>query len=110
MTALLTCLFIEAYGSGIGTCKKQNGNNCNSSWRSLNVCSSDATVFPPHSCLCRDIANDVELGWEVEGIITPEESIRMMIPVIEGKGLGDSGTFWTWEDKVNKSMLLHDKL
>ncbi|PVH82780.1 NAD(P)-binding protein [Cadophora sp. DSE1049] len=62
-----------------------------------------------------DMAN-VALDWEVEGIISPQESISCMLKVIEEKGFGgkDEGgvvsageqgrrqeegaaTFWTWE-------------
>ncbi|KAI5206920.1 NAD(P)-binding protein [Aureobasidium subglaciale] len=45
-----------------------------------------------------DMAN-IELGWEVDGIMTPQESVSAMIPVIESKGIQHSGTFWTWENK-----------
>lgn len=64
-----------------------------------------------------DMAN-VALDWEVEGIISPQESISCMLKVIAEKGLGgvDEGgvvsarnegrkeedgaaTFWTWEGK-----------
>lgn len=50
---------------------------------------------------------NVALDWEVEGIITPEESVRGMLKVIEEKGKGGvnerggekigTATFWTWE-------------
>ena len=65
-----------------------------------------------------DMASNVTLDWEVEGIITPEESINCMLRVINEKGAGgvdeggrlsevgsgtreDEGaaTFWTWEGK-----------
>lgn len=46
-----------------------------------------------------DMAN-VQLGWEVEGILTPQQSVSAMIPVIESKGIQHSGTFWTYENKV----------
>ena len=45
-----------------------------------------------------DMAN-VELGWEVEGQMTPAESVASCISVIESKTPAESGTFWTWEDK-----------
>lgn len=64
-----------------------------------------------------DMAN-VSLDWEVEGIISPQESVELMLRVIEEKGWGgaDEGgarsaqkegmgqeegaaTFWTWEGK-----------
>jgi hypothetical protein len=46
-----------------------------------------------------DMAN-IELPWEVEGLITPEESVSAMFKVIASKGIQHSGTFWTWEDKA----------
>jgi len=63
-----------------------------------------------------DMAN-VSLDWDVEGIISPQESITCMLKVIGEKGWGgtDEGgrvsgvqdgkkedgaaTFWTWEGK-----------
>lgn len=48
-----------------------------------------------------DMAKSVEISWEVEAkSLSVEESVGACIGVIEGKGLEDSGTFWTWEDKV----------
>jgi NAD(P)-dependent dehydrogenase (short-subunit alcohol dehydrogenase family) len=47
-----------------------------------------------------DMAN-VQLPWEVQGIISPEESVSKMIEVIKSKGIQHSGTFWTWENKVS---------
>jgi len=43
---------------------------------------------------------NISTGWEVEGIISPQESVTAMIKVIESKGIQHSGTFWTWENKV----------
>jgi hypothetical protein len=40
---------------------------------------------------------NIDIEWEVDGLLTPEESIRGMMKVITSKGLEDSGTFWTWE-------------
>lgn len=46
-----------------------------------------------------DMAKDVELPWEVEGVIGSQESVRGMVQVIGSKGgrVEESGTFWTWE-------------
>lgn len=44
-----------------------------------------------------DMAN-INVPWEVQGIITPEESVSKMIHVIQTKGIQHSGTFWTWEN------------
>ena len=46
-----------------------------------------------------DMTN-INVTWEVEGQITPKESVAACIEIIESKGIGDSGTFWTWENKV----------
>ena len=32
--------------------------------------------------------------------MTPEQSVSAMLPVIESRGIQHSGTFWTWEGKV----------
>lgn len=45
-----------------------------------------------------DMAN-ISLDWDVEGTITPEQSVSGMIPVIESKDIRDTGTFYTWEGK-----------
>lgn len=44
---------------------------------------------------------NVSLGWEVEGIINPDESVAGMLRVVEEKTLVDTGTFWTWEGNVS---------
>ena len=46
-----------------------------------------------------DMAN-VDIGWEVEGIITVQESVKCMLQVVEKKTIQDTGTFWTWEGNV----------
>ena len=48
----------------------------------------------------RDMAN-VSVGWEVEGIISAEQSVSCMLQVIGKKTIQDTGTFWTWEGKVS---------
>ncbi|KAL3451202.1 hypothetical protein BJX65DRAFT_304607 [Aspergillus insuetus] len=45
-----------------------------------------------------DMAN-VPLGWEVEGVIQPKESVEGMLRVIAEKGEEDSGTFWCWDGR-----------
>lgn len=49
---------------------------------------------------------NIDVAWEVEGIISPEESVSSMIKVIESKGIQHSGTFWTWENKVSHPLNL----
>ncbi|KIW64371.1 hypothetical protein PV04_09311 [Phialophora macrospora] len=45
-----------------------------------------------------DMAN-IDVEWEVEGIITPEESVSKMLVVFAEKGKDDSGTFWCWDGR-----------
>lgn len=52
-----------------------------------------------------DMAN-VQLPWEVQGIISAEESVAKMIEVIQSKGIQHSGTFWTYENKVGMILAL----
>ncbi|KAF2228283.1 hypothetical protein BDZ85DRAFT_188017 [Elsinoe ampelina] len=57
----------------------------------------DTVVLAMHPGEVSTDMGNIEVGWTVEGIITAEESVRGMRKVIESKGVGDSGTFWTWE-------------
>ncbi|EON64728.1 hypothetical protein W97_03961 [Coniosporium apollinis CBS 100218] len=45
-----------------------------------------------------DMSN-ISVPWQVEGIITPEQSVVAMIDVIQSKGIQHSGTFWTWQNQ-----------
>ncbi|KAE9986870.1 hypothetical protein EG327_004094 [Venturia inaequalis] len=47
-----------------------------------------------------DMAN-IDIPWEVDGMMTPEQSVSAMFPVIQSKKIQHSGTFWTWENKVS---------
>ena len=44
-----------------------------------------------------DMAANVDLGWEVEGLINAEESVRDMLKVLADKDARVSGTFWRWD-------------
>lgn len=43
---------------------------------------------------------NINVDWEVEGIIKAPESVAGMLKVVEQRKFQDSGTFWTWEGKV----------
>ncbi len=43
---------------------------------------------------------NINVDWEVEGIISPNESVTKMLKVIGEKGKSDSGTFWDWDGRV----------
>ncbi|RFU34694.1 hypothetical protein B7463_g1618, partial [Scytalidium lignicola] len=46
-----------------------------------------------------DMAN-IEIPWEIEGgQISAEESVKGLLNVIPAKGLDQSGTFWTWDNR-----------
>ena len=63
------------------------------------------TVVHPDT-LTRDMAN-IDVDWEVEGIITPEESVTKMLKVFTEKGKDDSGTFWCWDGRVRELCFVH---
>ena len=44
---------------------------------------------------------NIAVDWDVEGIISLEESVSAMIRVVETKAIHDSGKFFTWEGKVS---------
>lgn len=44
---------------------------------------------------------NIEVDWEVEGIIDPEESVTKMLKVIAEKDATQSGTFWCWDGRVS---------
>ncbi len=48
---------------------------------------------------------NIEIDWDVEGIIQADESVRGMLDVISRKTAADSGTFWTWDGRVSPSIL-----
>ena len=50
---------------------------------------------------------DIRIDWEVEGEMTPKESVTHCLKVIEDRGPDDSGTFWTWENKVGYMFAIH---
>ncbi|PNS16889.1 hypothetical protein CAC42_4853 [Sphaceloma murrayae] len=58
---------------------------------------SDVVVLAMHPGEVSTDMGNIQVGWTVEGIITPEESVSGMMKVIKGKGIRDSGSFWTWE-------------
>ena len=43
---------------------------------------------------------NIDVDWEVEGIIKAPESVAGMLNVIEQRSFQDTGTFWTWEGQV----------
>lgn len=44
---------------------------------------------------------NIDLDWDVAGIIQADESVRGMLQVIDAKGKADSGTFWCWDGRVS---------
>lgn len=46
---------------------------------------------------------NIEVEWDVEGIIQADESVRGMLEVIGKKTKADNGTFWTWDGRVSLS-------
>ena len=46
-----------------------------------------------------DMASNVELSWEVEGIIGVEESVSGVLNTVERLGPEETGSFWTWDGR-----------
>ncbi|RMX77811.1 hypothetical protein D0869_09591 [Hortaea werneckii] len=45
----------------------------------------------------------IEVGWDIGDQLTPAESVSGCLETIESKNQNDSGTFWTWENKVSEA-------
>jgi hypothetical protein len=67
--------------------------------RSENVSYSAKWGVSMLTVLARDMAN-VDVDWEVEGIINADESVTKMLKVIGEKDASQSGTFWCWDGRV----------
>lgn len=65
----------------------------------------DIGVFALHPGEVATDMADVEVEWVVEGVMQPEESVRMCIEVIEARTSEESGTFWTWKDEVSLGVI-----
>lgn len=93
-----------AYGCRIETKGRRHDHSSHAPRRSGNVRESDALAW---KCLTmnRDMAN-IDIPWEVDGMMTAEQSVSAMFPVIQSKKIQHSGTFWTWENKVCNLQLI----
>ena len=49
---------------------------------------------------------DIGVAWNVDGVISPEESVQGVLKVIAALRPEHSGTFWTWEGKVKQNNTL----
>ena len=43
---------------------------------------------------------NISVGWDVEGVLSVEESVQSMLRVIDTLSIKDTGKFLTWEGKV----------
>ena len=46
-----------------------------------------------------DMAN-VSVGWEIEGVMSAQDSVKGMMNFIQSESALETGSFWTWEGKV----------
>lgn len=60
---------------------------------------SQTTILALHPGEVATDMQNIDVTWEVKGVISAKESVSAMLQVIEGKGVEDSGSFWTWENK-----------
>jgi len=63
----------------------------------------DVGVFALHPGEVATDMGDIEVGWEVEGVMQVDESVRGCLRVIEERRMDESGTFWTWEGEVSRA-------
>ncbi len=40
---------------------------------------------------------NISVAWDLDGIISAEESVSKMLTVVESKDIRDTGTFWQWD-------------
>lgn len=59
---------------------------------------------------CADIQTsdmqNIDIDWDVEGIISAPSSVQGMLKVISSKTKSDSGTFWCWDGRVSTSFVI----
>jgi len=60
---------------------------------------ADVCVLAMHPGEVQTNMANIEVDWDVEGIINPEESVTKMLQVFAEKGKDDSGTFWCWDGR-----------
>ena len=60
---------------------------------------SSTTVLAMHPGEVQTDMQNIEVGSEIEGLLTPKESVEGMLKVIPEKGIEESGSFWTWEGR-----------
>jgi hypothetical protein len=49
---------------------------------------------------------NIDIDWDVEGIISAPSSVQGMLKVISSKTKSDSGTFWCWDGRVSASFIV----
>jgi len=57
------------------------------------------TILAMHPGEVSTDMQDIDIAWEIEGLLSPAQSISGMLSVIQEKGIADTGTFWTWDGK-----------
>ncbi|KAF2834654.1 NAD(P)-binding protein [Patellaria atrata CBS 101060] len=62
----------------------------------------DTIILAMHPGEVATDMSNINVPWEIEGVITPEQSVTAMIDVIQSKGIQHSGTFWTWQNQVSQ--------
>jgi NAD(P)-dependent dehydrogenase (short-subunit alcohol dehydrogenase family) len=60
----------------------------------------ELSVFALHPGEVATDMAEVEVPWEVNGVLSPEESVKGCLQTIEARKPEESGTFWTWKAEV----------
>ncbi|KAK2006232.1 NAD(P)-binding protein [Colletotrichum eremochloae] len=65
--------------------------------RSKDLKKRETVILALHPGEVKTEMADIDIGWEVKGSISPQESVSGMLKVIEEKGQVGTGTFWRWD-------------
>lgn len=58
-------------------------------------------IWVPATNECNSDMANIDVDWEVQGVIQADESVMGMLGVIGEKGPTDSGSFWCWDGRVS---------
>lgn len=81
----------------VGARKRAEMRNWQSTEKDDAVWQDEVCVLAMHPGeVATDMAN-IEVGWDVEGVIGAEESVRCMLQVLGERTARESGSFWRWD-------------
>ena len=93
-----------AYGCRIEPAVESHMRHCDASGDSSYVWPVDPEVEAFADRLASDMAHS-DADCDMDGIMSPQESISGMLRVIAARTRQDSGTFWKWDGQVRRVSL-----